>query len=362
MQTLSLVIPVYNEEKSLNDIVGQTSELQEDLENIKLEIIIVDDCSTDNSYKIAKSLEGENIKVFRHFKNQGKGASLKTGFLHATGDFIGVQDADMEYNPKDYLKLLKPLLENKADVCYGSRYLLRDERRVLYFWHTFMNKCLTYLTNMYSNLDITDMETCYKLFKKDVIKSILPKLKEKQFGFEPEVTMYVAQGKYRVYECAIHYNPRTYEEGKKIKPKDGFHALYCILHYGAHMASVPMQFILYVIIGGISAVINILSFLIFIKIGLSVFISVWSAFIAASVANYLLCIALLFKHKARFSTFNEILAYILTLIIMGSIDYYCTYLLLMLSFNNFWAKAFSSLIGVIGNFLFRKYFVFGKLK
>ena len=361
MTKLSLIIPVYNEEKTLESVIKNTLSIKQELKNIDLELVIVDDCSSDNSFQIAKNLESIDIKVFRHDKNKGKGAALKTGFMEATGDFIGIQDADMEYNPFDYIKLLKPLLEDKADVCYGSRYLIQNERRVLNFWHTFMNKGLTYLTNMYSNLDITDMETCYKLFKKDVIKSIAPKLKENRFGFEPEVTMHIAQGKYRMYECAIRYNPRTYEEGKKIKAKDGLRALYCILHYGAYSASIPMQFILYIIIGGISAVINILSFIICMKFDIPVIISVWIAFLIASLANYLLCIALLFKHKARFSTFGEILAYILTLIIMGTLDYYCTIILLALHLNNFWAKSISSLIGVVGNFLFRKYFVF-KLK
>ena len=360
MTTLSLIIPVYNEENSLKSIIENTLSIQKDLGETKLELIIVDDCSKDKSFEIAQKLASENIKVFRHKKNKGKGAALKTGFMEATGDFIGIQDADMEYNPKEYIKLLKPLLEDKADVCYGSRYLIRDNRRVLYFWHTFMNKGLTYLSNMYSNLDITDMETCYKLFKKDVIKSIAPKLKENRFGFEPEVTMYIAQGKYRMYECAIQYNPRTYEEGKKIKAKDGLRALYCIMHYGGQTAPLPMQFLVYIMIGGISAIVNIIAFLLFIKTGFNLMISVWSAFIISALTNYLLCIALLFKHKARFSTIGEITAYIITLIIMGSLDYYCTYFLLALSFNNFFAKAISSLIGVIGNFLFRKYFVFGK--
>jgi len=359
---LSLIIPVYNEEKSLESIVERTLAIKKDLGDIELELIIVDDCSNDNSFEIAKKLESENVKIFRHEKNKGKGAALKTGFMQASGEYIGIQDADMEYNPFDYIKLLKPLIENKADVCYGSRYLAHEERKVLYFWHTFMNKGLTYLTNMYSNLDITDMETCYKLFKKDVIKEIAPKLKENRFGFEPELTMYVAQGGYRVYGCAIEYNPRSYEEGKKIKAKDGLRALYCILHYGAHKAPLPMQFLLYLIIGAISAIVNIIAFLIFTKSGFSLFQAVVFAFIISALINYFLCILLLFKHKARFSTIAEIIAYTLVVISMCYLDYCCTYLFLALSLDNFWAKALSSLVGVIGNFLFRKYFVFGKIK
>ena len=362
MTKLSLIIPVYNEEKSLKDIVERTLKLQDELKDIELELIIVDDCSTDNSYKIARNLACENIKVFCHKENKGKGAALKTGFIEASGDFIGIQDADMEYDPMDYIKLLMPLLEDNADICYGSRYLARDNRRVLYFWHTFMNKCLTYLTNMYTNLDITDMETCYKLFKKDVIKKLAPRLRENRFGFEPEITIYAAQEHYRFYECAIHYNPRSYDEGKKIGAKDGLRAIYCILHYGANKAALPMQFLLYLIIGGLSALVNIIAFLVCIKLNTALLSSVWIAFIISAMANYFLCIALLFKHKARFNTIGEIIAYFITLAVMGSIDYYFTFVLLALNFNHFWAKALSSLVGVIGNFLFRKYFVFGRIK
>ncbi|MBE7707606.1 MAG: glycosyltransferase [Cyanobacteria bacterium SIG27] len=368
MKTLSLVIPVYNEEKTLENIVKKTLMIETDkraIENdIQLELILVDDCSNDNSLKIAQELAKNNskIKVFSHKKNQGKGAALKTGFQGATGDFIGIQDADNEYNPFDYLKLIEPLLDDRADVVYGSRYLKQDTRRILYFWHTFMNKSLTLLTNMYTNLDITDMETCYKLFKKDVIKSIIPNLKENRFGFEPEVTIYVAKGKYRVYECAISYNPRTYEEGKKIGAKDGLRALYCILHYGGQYAPIPMQFLLYLFIGGISAIVNILAFLILANIFSSLVLNIALAFALSALVNYLLCIALLFKHKARWNSFGEIVTYLITLVIMGAIDYYVTYWLLLAGLGNFWAKALSSLIGVIGNFVLRKYFVFPEKK
>ncbi len=364
MKTLSLVIPIYNEEKTLENIVSKTLKIELDefaqKNDIKLELVLVDDCSSDKSLEVAKNLAQKNskIKVFAHKKNQGKGAALKTGFQYATGDYIGIQDADDEYNPNDYLKLIKPLLENKADVVYGSRYLKRDVRRILYFWHTFMNKGLTLLTNMYTNLDITDMETCYKLFRADVIKNIAPKLKENRFGFEPEVTIYIAKGKYRVYECAISYNPRTYEEGKKIKAKDGLRALYCIMHYGGHCAPLPMQILIYLFIGGTSAIVNIASFLIFSEFFDSLFINIALAFILSALVNYLLCISLLFRHKACWNSFTEIITYILTLIIMGGADYFATYLFLTIGMNNFWAKSLSSLIGVIGNFALRKYFVF----
>ncbi len=368
MKTLSLIIPIFNEENTLEDIVQKTLSIQNDkfaLENnISLELVLVDDCSSDNSLKIAQELaqKYKNVKVFSHLKNQGKGAALKTGFACATGDYIGIQDADNEYNPFDYLKMIKPLLDDKADVVYGSRYLKQDTRRILYFWHTFMNKGLTLLTNMYTNLDITDMETCYKLFKADVIKSIIPHLKENRFGFEPEVTIYVAKGKYRVYECAINYNPRTYEEGKKIGAKDGLRALYCILHYGGQYAPLPMQILLYLFIGGISAIVNIVAFLIFAKMFESLVLNISLAFILSALTNYLLCISLLFKHKARWSSGGEILTYIITLVIMGMFDYYSTYWFLLIGMNNFWAKSLSSLIGVVGNFLLRKYFVFQERK
>ena len=366
MRVFSLIIPVFNEEKTLKDIISEVLTIENDIffknNNISLELVLIDDFSSDNSYNILKSFESPKMKVLKHSKNLGKGAAIKTGLMAATGDFIGIQDADMEYNPKEYIKLLKTMIENNADVVYGSRYLANDNKRVLNFWHTLMNKGLTLFSNMYTNLTLTDMETCYKLFKKDVIKKIAPKLKENRFGFEPEVTSYIAQEKCKIYECAISYNPRSYDEGKKIKAKDGFRALYCIMHYGKSSISLPFQFILYTLIGGICAIANILLFLFLTKIIDNLLINISISFVFSALLNYILCIIFLFKHNAHFKTFGEILAYIITLIIMGSVDYICTLAFLNLEMNNLLSKSLSNIVGLFGNFLLRKYFVFFEKK
>ena len=232
---LSLVIPCYNEEHTLHSIVEEVLRLQSD--STELELVIVDDCSSDGSRDVARSLAAAHpeIKLCLHEKNMGKGAALRTGFMEATGDFVGVQDADLEYDPQDYIKMLVPLVENRADVALGSRYLKKPERRVLRFWHSKMNGFLTLMSNMFSDIDITDMETCYKLFRREVIREIAPKLRENRFGFEPEVVAEIAHASHtkgvRVVEVAIDYRPRAFAQGKKIGWKDGVRALYCILRY-----------------------------------------------------------------------------------------------------------------------------------
>lgn len=354
---LSLVIPCYNEEKTLWDCVTRCLELQK--HGIDLELVIVDDCSTDNSLAVARGLAEEYPSVFlvAHEVNRGKGAALRTGFLQAHGDYIGIQDADAEYDPLDYLTMLEPLTAGKADVVYGSRYLRPDTRRVLYFWHTWMNRSLTFISNMFTNLDITDMETCYKLFRRDIILSIAKELKEDRFGFEPEVTSHVARKRCRVYECAIHYSPRTYEEGKKIGWKDGVRALYCILHYGAHDAPLPMQLLLYFFIGLTCALTNILAFSIFIS-SCTLLPSVVLSFVIAAALNYLLCILILFRHKARWSSAGELTTYILAVLFMCALDYGMTTLFLYSGMSAVGSKALASVVGFIGNFLLRKYCVF----
>jgi len=365
--TLSLIVPCYNEAQTIEALIEKILEFSHG-QDFALEIIVVDDASTDGSWQILEKiaqLHGE-IRILKHEKNRGKGAALRTGFIHAIGDYVGIQDADAEYDPRDYLTMLKPLLDGRADVVYGSRYLRPDTRRVLYFWHTWMNKTLTSLSNMFTNLDITDMETCYKLFRREVIQKIAPQLKEERFGFEPEVTAKVAQEQCRVYECAISYNPRTYEEGKKIGWKDGVHALYCIFHYSAHSAPLPMQILIYLFIGAVSLFVNLAFFVGLTQAGMALNHAIIASFFVSALCNYLLCIAILFRHKARWNTGAELFWYIFSVVIMGAIDFGLTRLLITLTpfFALHWsgAKFIASLIGFIGNFLLRKFLVFREKK
>lgn len=221
---LSVVIPVYNERRTIEEIIRRVEGVA-----IEKEIIVVDDCSTDGTRDVLKKLEGRNeIKVIYQPRNQGKGAALREGFKHATGEIIIVQDADLEYDPREYPQLIAPIVEGKADVVYGSRFL-SGPHRVLFFWHYVGNKILTTLSNMLTDLNLSDMETCYKAFRADVIKGI--KLRENRFGFEPEVTAKIARMGCRVYEVPISYHGRDYSQGKKINWKDGVAAIYCILKY-----------------------------------------------------------------------------------------------------------------------------------
>jgi glycosyltransferase involved in cell wall biosynthesis len=236
--TLSVVIPVYNEKNTIHEILRRVRAVP-----VKKQIIVVDDCARDGTREILKQFEqhDQDLIVVYHVINQGKGAALRTGFREATGDIVIVQDADLEYDPEQYPQLIQPIVEDLADVVYGSRFI-GETHRVLYFWHSLANKFLTLLSNMFTNLNLTDMEVCYKVFRREVIQGI--KLKSDRFGFEPEVTAKVARFQFpaqagresrpcRVYEIPVSYHGRTYREGKKIGLKDGFQALYCILRYAA---------------------------------------------------------------------------------------------------------------------------------
>ncbi|MFG6686943.1 glycosyltransferase family 2 protein [Mariniflexile sp. HNIBRBA6329] len=235
---LSIIMPTFNEQNTIELILEKIKQVKL-IENVDKEIIIIDDCSSDNTLAYINNFQVKNpdiaLKILSHEKNKGKGAAIHTGIFEAHGDFIIIQDADTEYNPKEYNLLLEPMLAGFADVVYGSRFVGGKPHRVLFFFHTIGNKFLTFISNLFTGINITDMETCYKLFKKEVIKPLV--LKEKRFGFEPEVTAKISKIKnIRIYEVGISYYGRTYEEGKKIGWKDGVRAIYCILKYNIFKA------------------------------------------------------------------------------------------------------------------------------
>lgn len=230
---LSIVIPAYNEGPTIHRILDRIGEVKL-LNNIQKELIIVNDCSRDNTEESILKYKADhpemNIVYYKHEVNQGKGAALHTGISKATGDFTVIQDADLEYDPEEFNVLIKPVLRGDADVVFGSRFLGGSSHRILFYWHSIGNKFLTMLSNMFTNLNLTDMETCYKMFKTPIIQGI--ELKEKRFGFEPEVTAKIARvPNIRIYEVGISYYGRTYAEGKKIGWRDGFRAIWCILKY-----------------------------------------------------------------------------------------------------------------------------------
>jgi glycosyltransferase involved in cell wall biosynthesis len=229
LETFSVVIPVFNEVHTIKEIIERVQEVH--LPQVaSREIVIIDDYSTDGTRGILATYEDQNaFKIVFHDRNRGKGAALRTGIAKTTGSIVIIQDADLEYDPQEYPKLMAPILAGKADVVYGSRFAGGESKRVLYFWHSVGNKFLTTLSNMFTNINLTDMETCYKVFRGEVIRSI--RIEEDRFGFEPEVTSKVARMGCRIYEVGISYSGRTYSEGKKINWKDGVRAIWCILKY-----------------------------------------------------------------------------------------------------------------------------------
>jgi glycosyltransferase involved in cell wall biosynthesis len=232
-QTLSVIIPAYNEGKTIHKILDRVLEVE--IEGIRLEVVVINDCSTDDTVAVVREYMAKHpqhsIQLFDQHRNMGKGAAIRRGIEEVRGDFLVIQDADLEYDPHEFRELLAPILSGQADVVYGSRFMGSHPHRILFFWHSIGNKLLTFLSNMFNNLNLTDMETCYKMFRSEIIKKI--HLKENRFGFEPEVTAKIARiPGIRIYEVGISYYGRTYSEGKKINWKDGCWAIYCILRYG----------------------------------------------------------------------------------------------------------------------------------
>jgi len=224
VKKISVVVPVYNERNTIKEIIAQVKAIP-----FVSQIVVVDDCSTDGTAAILQELRDDVVMVVNHVRNQGKGAALRTGFANVNCDIVIIQDADLEYDPSEYHKIIKPILDGKADIVFGSRFTGSEMHRVVFFWHMLGNKFLTFISNMFTNLTLTDMETCYKAFTREVLDRLT--VEENRFGFEPEFTAKVAKMRVRIYEVGISYSGRTYGEGKKINWKDGFSALRCIVKY-----------------------------------------------------------------------------------------------------------------------------------
>jgi glycosyltransferase involved in cell wall biosynthesis len=353
---LSVIIPCYNETRTLQQCAANVLGIAG--ETLELEIIIVDDFSTDDGLSIANNLaiRHQEIRVLQHTSNMGKGAAIRSGIAEASGDFVAIQDADLEYDPQDLLRLIKPLVAGKADVVIGSRFLSSGAHRVLYFWHSVGNKVLTVLSNMLTDLNLTDMECCYKVFTRQAIKDIV--IEEDRFGFEPEIVAKIATKRLRIYEMSVSYDGRTYSEGKKITWKDGFRAIYCILHYNLPYCPPHIQFIGYLFVGGAAAIVNLWTFLLLYSVGIPLAIAAPTAFLAAAAANYLLSILFVFRHKAKWGGIGELVIYCVVVLCGAALDLFITKSLIDRGTLLTIAKITATAVVLMFNFVARRYVVF----
>jgi glycosyltransferase involved in cell wall biosynthesis len=353
---LSVIIPCYNEIATLRRCVASVMSIAGD--NLMLEIIIVDDCSTDGSLAIANALAAQHsmIRVLRHAKNKGKGAAIRSGISEASGDFVAIQDADLEYDPKDLVRLIEPLAAGKGDVVIGSRFLSSGAHRVLYFWHSVGNKFLTLLSNMLTDLNLTDMECGYKVFRKDIFKDII--IEENRFGFEPEIVAKISTKRLRIYEMSVSYAGRTYAEGKKITWKDGLKAIYCILHYNLPYCPPHIQFVGYLFVGCAAAIVNFWVFLLLYSSDVPLEFAAPTAFVIAAAVNYALSIVFVFRHRARWGNFWEIVIYCGVVLTGAALDLFITKLVFNLGHSPAVAKITATALVLIFNFLGRRYLVF----
>jgi putative flippase GtrA len=286
----------------------------------------------------------------------GKGAAIRTGISEASGNFIAIQDADLEYDPMDLLRLVEPLAVGKADVVVGSRFLSFGGHRVLYFWHSVGNKFLTLLSNMLTDLNLTDMECCYKVFSREALEDIT--IEENRFGFEPEIVAKMSTKRLRIYEMAVSYDGRTYAEGKKITWKDGFKAIYCILHYNLPYCPPYIQFFAYLLVGGAAAIVNLYIFLLLHSLGTPIEIAAPTAFVIAAAVNYVLSVALVFRHKAKWGASSEIIVYCVVVLGGVALDLFITKLFVGLGTTPAVAKVTATALVLMFNFLARRYLVF----
>jgi dolichol-phosphate mannosyltransferase len=346
---LSVVIPCFNEESTLKECVDKVRKIAD--KNLVVEIIIVDDGSSDGSANVAKEISSEYSEIIfvQHKINRGKGAALRTGFEKVTGDYVAIQDADLEYDPVDFKNLLVPLINNKADVVIGSRFLSVGPHRVLFFWHSIGNKLLTFLSNMFTDLNLTDIESGYKIFKRDIIKKI--EIEEDRFGFEPEIIAKVSHLKLRIYEMGVSYFGRTYEEGKKIGFKDGIRALYCIFKYNASRVPFPMRILLYTLLGISTVLFNGVFFSVFLSGGIIFNAAVILAFAVSTSLNYPLLKIFLYRVKGKLITL---------LIIMGVLDFGITKLLIDLNFQSNYSKILSIILVLLLGLLLKRLWPFYK--